>query len=148
MDVVSLGEADIILSKLVHYLCQITVDGREDGHPHAEVAGPEKRLAVLFAVTLHVGLVVLHPASGAADHLHVVAESLLIVVKGGCGVGELDGDVGRGECGRVEILLIVDIDDAYNLMATLTGYLLNHMSHLAVAYQCYFHIRMTIFTQS
>ena len=73
-----------------------------------------------------------------------MAERLEVVAIGGSRIGELDGHIGRSELRRVEIVLVVDIDNTYNLVAALTGNLFYHVPHLTVADKCYFHILLTV----
>ena len=69
-----------------------------------------------------------------------MAERLQVIAVGSRGVGEFNRHVGALERLAVEVLLVVHIDDAYYLMATPTGNLLNHPAHFPIAYQCYFHV--------
>ena len=48
-------------------------------------------------------------------------------------------NISRGKGLAVEVLLVVDVDYTYNLVATAKGYLLNHLAHLAIADKSYFH---------
>ena len=59
-------------------------------------------------------------------------EGAQIVVVGCCGIGKLDGHIGRSECRRIEVVLIVYVYDTHNLVATLLGDFLNHVAHFAV----------------
>ena len=68
-----------------------------------------------------------------------MAESLEIVAICRRWIGEFDGYISVDKGFRVEVLLVVGIDFAYNFVATLQGNLFNHVSHFAVANQCYFH---------
>ena len=140
MYVVSLLHVCIILWETVHYLCQISVHGGEDGNTHAEIACPEERLSLFAAEALHVVGMVFHPSCGAANHLNVLCERLEEVSVCGLRSGELYRHIGACKCLALEILLVIDVYNTYNLMATAQGNLLNHLSHLAIAYQCYFHV--------
>ena len=60
----------------------------------------------------------------------------LTTFRGRC---ELDGNVGRTEGIALEVLLVVNVDDAHNLVAALLSNLLNHATHFAISYQCNFH---------
>ena len=80
------------------------------------------------------------PASAARYDLYTGCESLHVVVVGHHGVGELDGHIGRAEGLGGEVVLVVYIDDADNLVSALKGNLLNHLTHLAVTYKCYLHM--------
>ena len=82
----------------------------------------------------------LHPTSRTTDHLHTLGPGFQVVAIGCLRSCKLNGHIGRCELWRVEVLLVVDVDDTHNLMAAVTGNLLNHLAHLSVAYQCYFHI--------
>ena len=59
---VGLLHADVILGESVHDLRQVTVDGGEDGHAHAEVGCPEEGLPLLVAHAAHIVAMVLHPS--------------------------------------------------------------------------------------
>ena len=96
-------------------------------------------LAVL-AESFHIGFVIFHPACGAAHHLDVVSKGAQVVTVSSRGVGKFYGDVGRRKGGAVEVVLVVDINLTNNLVATLQGDLLDHVSHLAVANQSYLHV--------
>ena len=109
MDMMGFGHLHVVLWELVHDFGQILIDGREDRHANGEVAGPKERLLAVLAECLHIGLVVFHPAGGAAHHLDVVGKSAQIVAVGSRGVCELYGDVGRRKGGAVEVVLIVAI---------------------------------------
>lgn len=139
MHVVSLLHCNRILRKSVHYLCQIAVDGREYGHAYTEVRGPEEGLSALGAHLSDIVAVVFHPSRRARHHLDVVRKGPEIVAVGGSRIGELDGNISRGKGLAVEVLLVVDVDYTYNLVATAKGYLLNHLAHLAIADKSYFH---------
>ena len=56
------------------------------------------------------------------------------------GGGKLDGYIGRGEGLTLKFFLIVNINDADDFMATAEGYLFDHLAHLSIAYQSYFHV--------
>ena len=56
--------------------------------------------------------------------------------------GKLYRHIGTAECLRIEILRIVNINDAYNFVSSAQRNLLNHTAHLAVTNQCYFHIHL------
>ena len=116
--------------------CQVLVDGRKDGHAQAEVAGPEQRLALLGAEAAYVVAVVLQPAGAAGHHLDAGFEGAQVVAVGGLRVGKLYGDVGAPEGFRVEILLVVQVDDAHDFMSTAAGDAFYLLAHFAVAYQC------------
>ena len=57
-----------------------------------------------------------------------------VIVIGGGRVGELYGYIGGRKLSAVESFRVVDINLANNLVATLQGYLLYHVAHLAIAY--------------
>ena len=129
-----------VLWETVHNLCQIAVYGREDGYSDAEVRRPEKGLLTVGAEFLHVFLMVFHPTCRTRNHLHVVGESLQIVAVSGSRVGKLDGNIGRAELRTVDILRVIHVNLTYDFVATLQGNLLDHVSHLSVADQSYFHL--------
>ena len=140
MDMMGFGHLHVVLWELVHDFGQILIDGREDRHANGEVTGPKERLLAVLAERLHISLVVFHPAGRAAHHLDIVGKSAQIVAVGSRGVCELYGDIGRRKGGAVEVVLVVDINLTNNLVATLQGDLLDHVSHLAVANQSYLHV--------
>ena len=75
--------------------------------------------------------VVLQPAGAAGHHLDAGFEGAQVVAVGGLRVGKLYGDVGAPEGFRVEILLVVQVDDAHDFMSTAAGdafYLLAHFA--------------------
>ena len=128
------------LWKLVHQFGQVAVDGREDGHADGEVAGPEECLSLFAAQTLHVLLVMVHPARRSAHDLHVVAERAQEVAIRRCGVGKLYRHVGRGEGGRVEVVRVVDVYLANDTVAATDGNLLDHVAHFPIPNECYLHL--------
>ena len=79
------------------------------------------------------------PACAARHDLHTSCESLHIVAVSHHGIGELDGHVGTTEGLGAKIVLVVNVDDADNLVSALKGNLLNHLTHLTITYKCYFH---------
>ncbi len=67
-------------------------------------------------------------------------ESLQIVAVSGSRVCKLDGNIGRAELRTVDILRVIHVNLTYDFVATLQGDLLDHVSHLSVADQSYFHL--------
>ena len=74
-----------------------------------------------------------HPASRARNHFYTCFPCLQVVAISSLRGGKLNGDVGTLEGLAVEVLLIININDTYNLVTTADGYLFNHLTHLAVA---------------
>ena len=60
-------------------------------------------------------------------------------------IGKLNGYISALEGFRFKILLIVYINNTYNLMSTGYGYFFNLLTHLSVSNQCYFHLYLYIF---
>ena len=133
----------IVLRELIHDLRQITVHGREDGHADAEVRGPEERLT-LAAGLAHLVAVLLHPTRRTTHHLHALRPGFQVVAIGRLRSRELDGHIGRSKGLRIEVLLVVDVNDTHYLMATVQRDLFDHLAHLAVADQSYFHTQLLI----
>ena len=104
----------------------------------------EKMLALLGAEAAYVVAVVLQPAGAAGHHLDAGFEGAQVVAVGGLRVGKLYGDVGTSEGFRVEILLVVQVDDAHDFMSTAAGDAFYLLAHFAVAYQCYFHCGLMV----
>ena len=134
VDVVGLFHAHVILAETVHDVSQIAVDGREDSHSHREVACPEKRLSLLVAESHDVSLVVLFPSRASANHFHSSLERAQNVVVGSIRVGKLYGNIGRSKGLGVEVVLVVDVDDAHDFVSSLLSDALNHVPHLSVSY--------------
>ena len=124
----------------IHDTGQVLVDSREDGHAEREITGPEERVALLRTGTAHVGLMVGEPARTSAHHLHALFPSAEVIAVGGGGGGKFDGNVRTAEGVGVEVAEVVCIDNRYNFVATLQGDFFNHVPHLSIAYQCYFHL--------
>ena len=82
---------------------------------------------------------IFHPSGRTRNHLHIVGESLEIVAISGSRVGKLDSHIRRAELRAVDIFRVIYVNLTYDFMATLQGDLFDHVSHLAVAYQSYFH---------
>ena len=139
MDVVRFAHAHVVAGELVHNLGQVLVDGREDGHAQAEVARPEQRPSALGAEASHFLAVFFRPARTTRHELHARLEGLHVVAVGSLGVGELDGHVGRAEGFGLEVLLVVDVDDADDFVSAATGNAFYFLAHLAITDQCYFH---------
>ena len=130
---VHLFHLHIILRELVHDLGQIAVHGREDGHTHREVRGPEQRITLFRTHPLHVITMFLHPSSRTRYHLHALGKSLQVVTVCSLRSCELNGHISRSEGLALKVLLVVDINNTHNFMATAFGDLLDHLSHLSVA---------------
>ncbi len=79
------------------------------------------------------------PTRTSRYDLYSSCERFHIIVICYHGISELNGHIGTTERLRGEVFLIVYIDDANNLVSALKGNLLNHLTHLAIAYQCYLH---------
>jgi hypothetical protein len=139
MYMVGFLHADIVLWKLIHDFGQVAVDSLEDGNTDAEVGSPKESLLAIGTQSLDFSLVVFHPSCGAAHHLDIVGEGLEIVAIGSCRVGKLDGDICRAELGAVDIFRVIHVNLTYDFVATLQGNLFDHVTHLAVANQSYFH---------
>lgn len=82
---------------------------------------------------------ILLPARTARNHLHPFGKAFQEVTVGSLRRRELNGHVSRSEGLALEVFLVINIDNTHNFVATLTGYLLYHLAHLAVANQSYFH---------
>ena len=145
MDVVCFGHAHVVSRELVHDAGQLSVDGREDGYAQTEVARPEQRLASFGAKFSDFFPMLLQPTCAARNQLHARLERAHVVAIGRRRVGELDGHVGRTERFGVEVLLIVDVDDAHYLVPPAQGDLLDGLAHLAIADQCYFHFVIKVY---
>ena len=122
----------IILRELVHNLGQITVHCREDGHTDREVRSPEECLPLFGTSLAHFITMILQPARRATHHLHALGPGFQIVTISHLRGCELNGYISRRKRWTVEVLLIVNIDDTYNLMSTVTGNLLYHLAHLSI----------------
>ena len=57
--------------------------------------------------------------------------------------GRLVMHIGRFECFRFEVILIIDVNDADDFMSATTGNLFYLFAHLSVTDQCYFHCFLT-----
>ena len=139
MNVVGFHFAHVILRAGIHQPGEVFVDGREEGHAEREVGSPKERMPFFAARPFHVGTVLLEPSRTAAHHLHPLFPGFQVVAVSSGGVGKFDGSVGTAERIGVEILRIIHIDNRHYLVATLQGDFLNHVPHLAVAYQSKFH---------
>ena len=133
MDVVRFAHCHIIGRELVHYLCEVLVDGREYAYSQTEVGRPEQCLAAFGTKSLHFVSMFRHPARTAGYQFDPGAECLHIVIVCNHGVGELYGNVGALEGCRFKVFLIVDIDDAYNFVSAAKGYFLDFLAHFSVA---------------
>ena len=74
-----------------------------------------------------------HPSCRAAHHLHSLSPRLQVVAVSRLWGCKFNGHVSAGKSLAVEILLVIDIDNAHNVMTTVFGNLLNHLAHLPVA---------------
>ena len=131
---------NVIVGKAVHDLCQIAIDGREDGHAQREVGSPEESVSLFGAGAAHIGFVLRAPTCRAAHHFHPLCPGAEVVGIGRCGGGELDGAIGRTKGIAFKILRVIDIDDGNDFVTAAACDLFNHFAHLAVADKCKFHI--------
>ena len=118
VDVVCLGLLNVVLWETVHYLRQILVDGGEDGYADGVVGCPEECLAFLCACLANVVAVLLEPSSGTADNLYAGRPCLEVVAVCHVWGGELYGHLGGGERLALEVLLVVDVYDANDFVAS------------------------------
>ena len=65
-----------------------------------------------------------------------MCKGTLVVAESSRRIGKFYGDIGRGERRRIKVLYVVNINDTYDFVATVTGNLLDHVPHLAVTDQC------------
>ena len=72
----------------------------------------------------------------AFERFHIIAVSYHRI-------GKLNGHIGRFECFRFEVILIIDVNDADDFMSATTGNLFYLFAHLSVTDQCYFHCFLT-----
>ena len=140
MDMVGFLHLHIILLEAIHNLCQISVYGREDGYTNREVGSPEESLTLFGTHTTNIVAMLFHPSCRTRNHLHIMCKSAKIVAISSLWSCKLYGNISRSKFWRIEILLVVYIYNAYYLVSTVFGNLLNHLAHLAVAYQCNFHV--------
>lgn len=139
MYVMSLLELRRVILKTIHYPSQVAVQCPENGDTQTEVAAPEKRFSTFRAETLHLVFVLSHPACAATDYLHIMLKRPHAVVERHMRSRKLDSHIGRAERLAVEILLVVHINDAHNLVTTTPSYLLYHVAHFAVSNERKFH---------
>jgi hypothetical protein len=129
-----LGEGYVIVGVGIHEFGKVFVDGGEEGYTYAEIGRPEQGVSLCGAELLHLFGVLGEPSGAAGDYLASGGKALLDVVIGNGGSGELNRYVSGAESGGMEVLRVVYVNDAYNLMASVQGNLFYHLPHLAVAY--------------
>lgn len=143
--VVHLLHLHVILSEAVHHLGEIAVYGGEDGDTYREVGRPKQRMPLFATHPAHIVTVVFHPSGRAAHHFHAFIKRFEKVAIRSLRSGELYRHVGRGKFGTVEVMNIVHFDYTYDFMTAAKGNLLYHLAHLAVSYQCYFHVQLLLY---
>ncbi len=147
VDMVYLFHRRAILRKSGHEGGQIAIEGEEYVHADAEIRRPEKCRFSGVAYLLDLSEA-RSPAGRAAHHRNSLCESGVYVVKGCGGSCELDRHVGRAESVGVDRgVAVVDVYMSHYLMAALKRYLFYRMAHLAIPYQCYFHLVSDIMSQ-
>ena len=133
MHVVRLFYSHVILRKLVHNLCQLTIQCTENSHTNREVRCPEQRLPTLGTQLSDLSTVVFHPARRSAYHFHIVLESPQIIAECRLGCGKFNGHISRNKCLAVKVLLIIYVDDTHDFVPAAARCLLDHPPHLAIS---------------
>ena len=119
------------------------VESGEDADSQAEVGRPEECLASFRTELLDFFAVLGHPSGTARYQFHTGFERFHIIAVSYHRIGKLNGHIGRFECFRFEVILIIDVNDADDFMSATTGNLFYLFAHLSVTDQCYFHCFLT-----
>ena len=138
-----LAHGDIVCRELIHDFSQILVESGEDADSQAEVGRPEECFAPFRAELLDFFAVLGHPSGTARYQFHTGFERFHIIAVSYHRIGKLNGHIGRFECFRFEVILIIDVNDADDFMSATTGNLFYLFAHLSVTDQCYFHCFLT-----
>ena len=140
VDVMNFVKHRRICRELVHNSSQIAIYSTEYSNSKTKVGTPEKGLTFFGAHTSYLIAMFLQPSSAAAYHFHIVTESTQIVIISNMGSCKFDGNIGTLKLWTIEVLLVINIYDGYNLVTATEGYFLYHTTHLTVTYKSYFHI--------
>ena len=140
MDVVSFHFFHVILRKLIHYSGEIFVYGTEDCNAHRIVACPEKSLASFFTCLFHIIAMLLEPSCAAAHNLHSCFPSPKVIAICRRRSSELNSNVSTCKCLALKVVLIVNVNDAHDLMTATEGNTLYHLAHFPISDKCNFHI--------
>ena len=79
------------------------------------------------------------PAGGARYDRYADLPCAAVVVDGGSRCGKLDGGIGLCKLRLPEVVLVVGIDDANDLVSALQRSLFYGFAHFAVSDECQFH---------
>src|SRR5574344_1830078 len=133
MNMMHLLHRHLVLREAVHNFGQVTVYRREDSHTDGEVTSPEERLSALAAHLAHLVALVFHPSGTTRHHLHIFGKSFQIISVRCLRGSKFDGHISTGKGSTVKVFLIIDVDDTHNIVNTVAGNLLYHLTHLSVA---------------
>ena len=139
MHMVRLLHLHVILWELVHDARQIAVHGAEYRHANREVRGPKQRLALRLTLVSQLLLMVREPPCAPRHHLHASRKRPLHVAVRHAGSRELYRHVSAAERLALEVLRVIDVDAAHDVVSALQSYLLYHVAHFTVADECYLH---------
>ena len=138
MHMVHLQHRRGILGEAVHQPGETAVHGTEKVDADGEVGAVEERPVPTQAHLPDLGKRAV-PSGGAGDNRHAGREGAEYVARGGIGPRELDGHIGLAESGRGGVGDVFHVDARADAVSALLSNALYHMSHAAIAYDCYFH---------
>ena len=133
VNMVRFTHSNVVCRKLVHNLCQVFVDGGENGYSQAEIRRPEQGLSLFLAKFFYLVTMLGHPSGTARNQFYTGFEGSDIVTVGYHRVGEFDRYIRRTKCFGFEIVLIIDIDNADNFMSATEGDFFQFFAHFSVA---------------
>ena len=139
VNMVRLGDGDLIVFPTPHQLGQPLVEGEHDVHADTEVRRREEGVTTREALGLK-GLILCVPARGTTHHRQPQLPAVAYVVHRRGRRAELDGHIGLA--GRRPPTTL--IDGARHRVAALQRQLLDGMPHLAVAYDGQLHFLINL----
>ena len=102
--------ADIIRREIIHNLCQILIDSKEDIHTDTEVGCIEKGFPFLFTHPFYL-LQMFQPTSCSGHYRDSSSETFHIIAISCSRSGKLNRHIRTLECFRLKVLWIVYIND-------------------------------------
>ena len=132
MNMVCLTHRHVVGGKPVHNLCQILIHGREDADAQTEIRRPEQRFTSFGTKLFDFIAMFVHPTRTTGNQFHSGFEGFYIIGVGCHRICEFYGNISTLESVRVEILLVIYIDDADNLVSATEGDLFDFLTHFTV----------------
>ena len=143
LHVVHFVQRDVVFRKPVHHPGQLTVHGKKDIDADAVIGGVKEGASVPLAYFGRFGQAV-QPCGGSAHHRYAGFEAGDDIAVSRSRSGELDRHVACVKILGRKLVRIIEVDDQRDRMPSRHEYLLDFVSHFAVAYQCDFHNKVKV----